>query len=241
MNAGELLAVWRKRTGDTAKPPQWSDADGVTFLNDAVREACERADLLRITDYDSALTNLDGEANTAVYPINARVYKVNSCTWNRTFMRRISREQLNDRRALRDTTIYGSYFHIFNFNGVQDWSTLTGSPQYFLYESTSNALTLVKIPTVAAAIHLDAFVYPEPLVIVNLDAEPGIPARYHLHLVAWMERLWYDNIDADYGDPLRATAKEKEFTTSFGERPSANVQRTRNEHRSNQTRMNPDW
>jgi hypothetical protein len=239
MTPREILAVWRKRTDDINDPPQWSNADGVGFLNDALREACERAKLLRETGADSALTNLDGVANQSVYVLDPLIFQVNSCLWNSTFMRQISREHLNDRRALRDTTIYGSYFHAFDFNGVQDWSTLTGTPKYFLFEG--NTLTLVKVPTIAAAIRLDAYRYATPITLDDLGSEIEIPARYHLHLVDWMEHLSYDNVDADFGDPKRSKDKEDAFTAKFGPRPSADTQRTRIEHRTHQTRMNPDW
>ena len=51
MNVEAFIGEFRRVMADTAVPYLWSDEEVVTYLNDAVKEACERALLIedRIT------------------------------------------------------------------------------------------------------------------------------------------------------------------------------------------------
>lgn len=230
--------MWRSRIDDTAKPYLWSDADGVVFANAAEEEACERALLLQEDSTDSAINNISGVALQSVYPLDERIIEVRSATWGGHFLDPIDRTTLNDRRVL---IRYGGYFEDRAFTSRMDWSTLIGTPRFYLQEQ-ARTLTLIRKPTTAAPIHLSVYRFPtDPMVLSEPDRGPEIPRRYHLHLIDWMEHLSYDNTDADKGDTKKSADAETKFTRKFGPRLDADTQRSRRENRGNQTRMNPSW
>jgi len=233
-----MLAIWRGRMDDIAKPYLWSDAEGVFFANEAENEACVRASLLEEDSVDSALVNIDGEADVAEYSLDPRIIEVRSAMWGGHFLEPVSRSQLEDQSV---RTRYGGYFEHREWAPNVDWSTLTGTPRLFI-SPQEKYLTIVRKPTVAAPIRLSAYRLPlEPMDLTDPDRGPEIPSRYHLFLIDWMEHLALDITDPDKGNPERAAKKEVSFTTKFGVRHDADTQRTRKEKRSNQVRMNPSW
>ena len=240
MKLRDILRRWRARLDDFEDPPLWTDADGVEFANAAEREACERALLLPAIDADSPILSLDGEADTAIYRVDERLFRVDSCMWNGQFLSPIARATLNDQKQRYDTSLYGSYFRHPTWTGPLDWSNLTGTPRYFVFEN--GVLTLVRKPTIAAPIRMTGWRYPmNPLELANKDGEPEILPRYHEDLVHWMVYLAYDNVDADKRDPEERDKAERKFTERFGPRQTADTQRSRTEERTNQVVFNPDW
>jgi hypothetical protein len=219
MLLGALIEEFRRRVDDTAAPYLWSSDESVLFANAAEREAAVRAKLLEDST-TPAVVEIDGQAQTASYPLHTKIIEVRSVTWGGRFMTGVNESVLADQYR----------------NG---WRTLTGTPTHFL-DPQQHSLTLFRTPTAAKLITLS--VYRLPLADMELDADaPEIPERYHIDLVPWMEHLAYSRRDADSFNPKLAAEKEAEFTARFGVRPDANVQRKQRDRRSNTVKMNPTW
>lgn len=75
MTLGELCAVFRLQVDDVAAPYLWSDAEFMTWLNEAEQEACIRALLLR--DTSQTVATVIGQKE---YALDAGVIDVRSIT-----------------------------------------------------------------------------------------------------------------------------------------------------------------
>jgi hypothetical protein len=196
-------------------------------------------------------TNIVGLANVGTYPLDSRVIEVRSALWNSRFLEGIARETLNDPDKMPNRYSNGfmrSYFGAPSWEGNRDWSTATGAPHYFL-DPQEAYLTLVRIPTEAAPIHLSIFRYPLMAMVApdtTLDTHAVVPSpeiieRHHDRLVDWVERCAYLKKDSECFDQAEADKAEARFVASFGIRPDANVRRQQRARRTNQVRMNPGW
>lgn len=198
------------------------------------------------------LTNIDGLAMVASYPLDGRIIEVRSCLWDSRFLEGIARETLNDPDKMPNrysSSIYlRSYFAWPYWDGNRDWSTAVGSPRFFI-DPQEAYLTLVRIPPTAAPIHLSVYRYPlAPMVEADTTLDPNavqpspeIIERHHFRLLDWVERCAYLKKDSECFDQKEADLADKRFIDSFGIRPDANVRRQQRARRSNQVRMNPAW
>ena len=72
MNVGQFIERFRRDRKDEASPYLWSDAEiADDYLNDAVEEACQRADL--IEDATSAFTSFTWAADTVSVALPSHV------------------------------------------------------------------------------------------------------------------------------------------------------------------------
>lgn len=69
--------------------------------------------------------------------------------------------------------------------------------------------------------------------------DPEIRPHHHLNLVDWVEYRAYSVRDADRFDPDGAARGYARFEATFGERPSANVQRKHRRKTPRVVKMNP--
>lgn len=230
----ELLTEWRRRVDDVSAPFLWSKADGISYLNQAEREAAERAKLILDTT-TKAVCDINGKANVGTYPLHPKILEIESCTWQGRFLDGKSRSQLDEGRIYSGYRKYG-----WEASGVAvDWRTLKGTP-YFYLDPQERFLTLVRIPEVAAPIHLTAYRLPLEDMVNDTD-EPELVERHHFNLVDWMCALSFLKQDTETYNPQAATEAEARFTANFGVKVSANTRRLQRERRSNQIRMNPSW
>jgi hypothetical protein len=167
--------------------------------------------------------------------------------WNGRFLTGVSRSQLDEQQNRRvpfgpnpyGSGVAGAVYGHAGFEGGTDWTTLKGSPQFFI-DPQEKYLTLIRIPETAAPIKLTAFRYPLEDLVEQTD-EPEIPARYHFDLIDWMMHLSYLKRDTETYDAKAADKCEADFVKNFGPKIAANIRRTQRERRSNQVRMNQDW
>lgn len=191
------------------------------------------------------ITNITGLANIGTYALDPRIIQIRAAMWDAQQLTGIARETLDNPKPDYFTNgtwgAFSSYFSDW-LNGRRDWSTLTGSPRYFI-DPQEKYFTLVRIPTEAADIHLSVYRRPlAPMLLADADTiSPEIQGSLHVKLIAWMEYRAYSRRDADAHAPDLADKKEAEFTASFGIRPDANVRRQQRARRSNAVRMNPSW
>jgi hypothetical protein len=191
-------------------------------------------------------TNIVGLANVGTYTLDSRIIEVRAALWNGRFLEGIARETLNDPDKMPSR--YGLLRGYPTWDGTRDWSTATGTPHYFL-DPQEAYLTLVRIPTIAAPIHLSVYRYPLATMAApdtTLDTHaivpsPEITERHHYRLLDWVERCAYLKKDSECFDQTESDKANARFIDSFGIRPDANVRRQQRARRSNQVRMNPGW
>lgn len=205
MNLGEAKKDIRRRLDDVAAPFLWSDAEIVSYINEAQKEAAERA--LLIYDETSSLTEIAVQAGVATYDLDPRVLRV-----DRVF-------SVDRGRALNRTTV-----PVLDQESPR-WEVRQGRPHSFIEEA--RYLRLFPIPAAAGEIRLSLWRVPlEPFGCdAQNDEEFEIDARHHVRMLDWALSLAYLKRDVDTYDEQKSAVYAAKFTESFGVRPDANMQR----------------
>lgn len=211
MKVENFITRFRAAVFDDVEPPFWSGEEIVSYLNEAVQEACERAKL--IEDRSMPLALVPGQDT---YSLHASVFEVKRLTFRG--------------RPLDETSV-----ELLDCDSP-GWEARTGQPRCFIFEPASGAqppkVRLVPTPTTAEAAGLT--VYRGALKPLNADlelAKPEIPERFHERLMDWVMHRAYLKQDADTFDPAKAATSLALFVQAFGERPDANVQRKQRDRR----------
>lgn len=221
MNLEELIKQARTALADEVEPYLWNDEALVSYFNEAVQEACERALLIQDMTTPS-VCKLEVKAGQSTYKLHASVLQVARATLAGRVLEETSIEDL-------DASVGG-------------WEDRAGQPNAFIYLQTfgpaNPALRLVPTPTQDGQLSLR--VYRGALLPLKLQGcqIPEIPARHHHKLVNWVARCAYLRPDADGHDPQRAQLHEGYFANDFGLRPDANVQRKRRDKRPRLVKSN---
>lgn len=210
MTVGELIELFRLQAEDTVGPYFWSDLEIVAFLNNAVREACERAKL--IEDVETA--NLaPGEVFCNLHP---SVFESKRVTCDGRLLEESSVDEL-DRNYV-------------------NWESQKGLPRYYVFVQ-ANAVAPAKlrlVPTPNKSMIVKATVYRgarTELTLNYLGAIPEINPRFHTHLLYWVLHQAFMRPDAEVFDARRAADSLAMFEQSFGARVDANVQRKQRSNR----------
>lgn len=219
MNVADFIAAFRSDLDDAAEPYLWSDADIIRYLNNAVREACERALLIEDSStYDAAIMRT--VAGQSIYVLHPSVIKIKRVAFRGRPLCETSVEQ-EDRDYCR-------------------WETTTGEPRRYI----ANDLQIRLTPTPTTAEDFILTVYRSQLEEFDIDPEvsgedePEINAIYHARLLDWVYRCAYLKQDAETLNKSKAVDYETKFVAAFGVRPDANVQRKRRDQRPPIVRMN---
>lgn len=225
MNLGQLRAALRERLDDTAAFGLWSDAEISRLLNNAEREAAERARLLRDETTDS-ITRIVTVVGKPVYPLSDRVFAVDGL--------------IEEATGNPVPPAVPALLQRFS-----NWKTrVANRPDAYIVEVTpSERLQLRLFPGPSEAdIAFRAAVYRYPRFDMERDEdEPEIHWRHHERMLDGAEAELYRRRDRDTYDPKKADDAEARFTASFGRRLDANVQRHHREERIETVAMNPTW
>lgn len=209
MKVADFISRFRAAVFDDAEPPFWSSEEIVSYLNEAVQEACERAFLIEDRSTPS-ICEISLQSGMDTYSLHPSVFQIKRLTLRGRPLEETSVEALDAQWS--------------------SWETSTGQPREFIFEQASGIqparVRLVPTPAQADAIFLS--VYRGALKPLNVDldqARPEVPERFHDRLLDWVMHRAYLKQDADTFDPAKAIQSLALFTASFGERPDANVQR----------------
>lgn len=217
MTLKELIAELRSQLDDSAEPFLWSDAELTGYLNDAERQACERA-LLIYDDAPSALTKLTLKTGRARYPINPLILSVE---------RVVPELAANDRFICQRTLDWLD-------ENLGRWQEQTGKPSHFV--DLVRTLLFVGIPSVDENVILTVYRLPlEPM--EGNDDEPEIQPQHHLRLMNWAMHRAYLKRDSDTFDKNRAALHDSLFAADFGMRDNANVMRLKRRKRDTTVRF----
>lgn len=193
---------------DDNEPHLWPDADAQRYLDDACREAAERAFLIRDTTTTS-VCQLAVLANVSTYTLHASILHVERAILasQRLPLRLTSTEEMDHEHP--------------------GWTALKSSKSTrALIDAEGGAFKLRLYPTPNVADTLNLAVFRVPLTSVSKDDDaPEFHVRYHERLIDWMERCAYLKSDTETRNEEKSLQADKRFTLSFGTRLDANMQR----------------
>lgn len=209
MTVDDFTAAFRTAVQDLTDPPFWSTEEIVSFLNEAVQEACERAKLIEDRSTSTVCT-LPIVVGQDTYPLHPSVLEIKRATFNG--------------RVIDETSVEEEDSHSCG------WEQREGQPRRFIYEPASGArppqLRLVPRPNSSGAIALTVYRGAlRPLSACARVDTPELPARYHTRLMHWMMYRAHLKQDADTFDTVKAAEHLGLFEQAFGRRDDANVQR----------------
>ena len=209
MRLEDLIAQFRADVVDVAEPPFWSSEQITAWLNEAVQEACERAQLIEDRHTDS-VCRVVMAPDQDTYELHCSLLSIKRLTLAGKVLTETSVEEL-------DRTMPG-------------WEARKGVPRFYIYEAPQGLmrpkLRLVPTPGIAADVRMTVYRGALKPLIADLDSsEPEVPRHLHLRLLEWVKFRAYMVPDADSFDPGRARTHEALFGAAFGQRPDANVAR----------------
>jgi hypothetical protein len=220
MTLDELIQAFRDQADDARTPFLWSDEEVIRYLNEAAREACERAEL--IYDEESEASTISFEAEQSSTALHESVFDVSRVVWDGKLLSMTTRESLDRNNA--------------------QWSAMIGQPTHFFTVPGISSLVLGVYPKHSDAIDLTLGVYRRPLVdMEGLDDVPEMHTRHHFRLVDWALSLAYRKEDEETKDIQKAERHERAFSLSFGPSVDEHVRHKWSRKRMNTVQMNPGW
>lgn len=213
MELKALISAVRTRLDDLTKPFLWSDDEITLYLNEAEREAAERA-LLIEDDRTPSVVEIALRANIGEYDLHESVLSI-----LRAKIDGQAKPLTLTTRAKLDTQ-------------VKDWEDEAGTPECFIDDEAR--IVIYPIPSAVGVLRLRVKRLPiDPLDRQEMTRGPEIHERHHYRMIDWALRCAYLKPDADTFDQKRADTYEAEFTRSFGVRLDADTQRKQREKKSN--------
>jgi hypothetical protein len=203
-----LVERTHERLDDFGDPPRFSDENILRYLNQAEREAAERARLLRdSTDLDGTtpLCLIDVVAEQRSYLLNRAIFDVEWVGWEDTQSPLIkTSEDILNRHYPR-------------------WRLATSGrpPSYFIDVDISQVLrlNLSRIPT-GEELQLRLIAFRLPLYEKTATDETELRAEDDEHLIDWAMYRCYMHRDPDLYDPKKAADCLADFERHFGTRES---------------------
>lgn len=206
MNLRELRASLREMLDDIAEPQLWTDDTLDRYLNNAVREACIRARLLK-DDADSSpkLCTINFDAG------QARI------------------KHANEVLVIRSGAIDGQCHKLWALTADSldrrepswDSSDEVGTPRYLVMDLTQKTVRLFPAPEVAGVLRLRVWRVPlESERMIKPNDEPVIVLPDPEELRHWAAHEAYLIKDPDANDLERSGNHLTLFEQRFGSRPS---------------------
>lgn len=202
MTVEDLLQVIRvDYLNDTVEDYRWTDEGLLRSLNEAERQACNRADLI------PGSTDITLVLGQNTYTLSNSITRVTGVFFNGVEVGHSSYDYLK--------------------GSTPGWRTDTGlkdrNPVYFINGRT---LTLSRSPT-AIDVALDTltveyFTLPSTTMESSTD-EPSIPSEFHRDLIYWVLHEAYSKGDPDQIDVPRSQQYLQQFESVFGPYVSARV------------------
>lgn len=195
------------RLDDAVEEYQFSDADCVIALNDAVRQACIRKRLLLDTRTEECCTyavDVDGDDPEWV-ELHKRVLAIRTARWSES-----------------DCPLTLTTLKVMD-RDCPDWPSVDAdTPTHIIVDAQSGFIQLWPTPDEDGTLTLA--VWRSPLESEELEDdgdEPVIDETFHEDLLDWAEHRLYSGRDAESSDASKSAEAEARFTQKFGRLPSA--------------------
>jgi hypothetical protein len=185
----ELIISARDWLDDRVRPYLWPDAELARYANQAVEEACRRAELLTDT------LSIPVTSGIADYPLEPSVSRVIRA------------------RLQSQTNPMTQWSVLKRDRAFPTWDSSSGRPVIFIVGP--NAIQLLPIPDADDTLNLSVARGPLAKMVGPNDI-PEIPATLHEGLIAWMCRCAFRKKDADTQSLNEADRYEEMFTRRFG-------------------------
>lgn len=219
LTLADLKRRARSRLDDLKAPYLWSDVELLDYINDALRDACIRANLTVQDDLSLPFVQNTDLTWKSKYNLASGILDVQSVrlssqptyTLQRTSMRR--QEQYYGGRPVQEGT---------------PWAYALDKTQAGTGDDTGifvRAITFIGTPTEADTALID--ISRLPVLLENDDDVPEIDEIWHPDLIFGVTARAYLKRDADTFDPKRAARDEMKFEERFGPRLPAVVLRER--------------
>lgn len=205
MNLGELRASLREMLGDDTPRYLWSNDTLDRFLNNAVREVCIRARLLK-DDADSlpklCLLNFDGGQTRIKHAPEILVVRSGTIDGQCHKLWALTAESLDRREPGWDA------------------SGETGTPRYVVMDLAQKTLRLFPTPDVAGVLRLRVWRVPLATELMTEKKEPVVVLPDPEELRHWAAHEAYLVKDSETFDPSRSVEHLALFEQRFGSRPT---------------------
>lgn len=182
---------------------RWSNEELTRFVNEAERQACRSAFLLKSASTDFDISVILG---TSQYTLDPRIIRIKGAYLSSTGKELIPLE----------------YEDVM---GTPNWRTITGTPTHYIADMESQTITLYPQPIANDTISL--LVYRLPLQDMSWDLSeidtPDIRVEHQIPMLYYAAFLAYMKDEANTFDPQRAEYNrqlfEKEFsnTSAYGD------------------------
>lgn len=223
MTLKELLRLYRVQANDKVEPYFHEDEDVITWLNQAVDEACIRGRLIH-ESHNADVCSITVSIGQSKYPLHESIYEITRLTYvpvngeTQVDLRLVSEEWLN------------LYFY-------ENWPDMKGKPQFVIQSDT--AIRLVPTPDLVGELFLEGYRTPIEAMAIDVDKPSDLHKQHHVQLVEWALHKAFSIPDTEFFDPNRSAQALQNFTDYFGERPDSDLRRqTREDY---EHRVKPDF
>lgn len=204
LTLSELRSDVREYLDDTISPYLYADIRIRYWLNEAIKEACLRARLLRESDHPT-ICRISLTEGTATYAYDPAVMVIQRAA--------LIGEDAPILSLTRDWELDRIY---------PRWETETGRPIAVAVDMKSRQLTFAPTPDADYTVGLQLWRVPTTdEELLNDTDEPVIPEHYHSDLHHWVLYRARSARDLETYLPEEAADHLAQFTHRFGERPSA--------------------
>ncbi|MDQ8046832.1 MAG: hypothetical protein REI11_19670 [Patulibacter sp.] len=191
MTAGELLGLFRLEIDDLEAPFLWTDAEVLSYIDDAQKEFCRKTDGLSDAT-TPAVTQLPIAVGDSFLPLHPSILKIRGVTRADTgrTVEVLNNEDLAAKRL--------------RFDGHP------GRLQYLVIGEERNKARVYPLPN--EAVQLQLLVFRLPLVrITAVGQELEVSDEHQVGLMHWLKKRAYLKQDADAFDKLKAADFEQRF------------------------------
>ena len=217
MDVAALLALFRVDVRDEAAPYLWSDAEVISYIDDAQKMFCRLQG--GIADSSSALTLLAVSAGDEFAAYDPRILKLRAA-YREVDGRNLELLNFEDMQFRQAESDYG-YRPGFKIDNSE------GELRALVTGMEANKVRLVRIPTDNYDVRL--VVYRLPMVSITAKGQQlEIDEQHHRHLLHWMKHLAHQKQDAEAYDRGRAEQFRTEF---FAYCDRAKAERETREHK----------
>ena len=202
MNLAQLISTFRSEADDATEEYLWGEEEVIEFANDAEREACRRARLLRDSS-TAAICQLAVAVGDPLLTLDSRVL----------FVRRAkltSRTRVLTPRFLADLD-----------DQVPGWEDQSGTVESFLPDYETGKIRLFRKPEATDTLNLTVIRLPLQDMEDPEEDSPEISPAYHRSLVYWMLYRAYSKHDSETRNDKAAAENEARFEREFGPRSPA--------------------
>lgn len=207
MNLGELCAATRTMLDDLVEPYLWPTADIQRRLNNAVREACLRARLLRVNaDTNPKRCMVSVAAGSKLIHFDPTILVVRGATVA-SAAQPLRLASTDDMDAMEP--------------GWDAGRACSGNPRVAVMDIAQKTLQLWPTPAANITLRLRVWCVPAKHEQMHVrDDEPAVALPDAEELCHWAAHECYMVRDAETFDPQAAAEHLQVFTARFGERPS---------------------